>query len=127
MWLWVCELRSLGLRRLSARYWQCVRRYGLPAEAYLSIFSHACERQTTPGGNELERIDLCAFHVTFCLGVDRVHFYFHEVADGVWEPGGHTSAVEIRRHLREPAELRTLADRVAAEFLSALGLELLPR
>jgi hypothetical protein len=91
------------------------------------VFSHARERQSTASADEGERVDVAAFHVTFCLGVDRVHFYFHEVADGVWEPGGHTSAAEIRRYLRDPAELRAVADRVAAEFLSALGMELLPR
>jgi hypothetical protein len=124
MWLWECELRRLGLRRLSARYWQCERRYGLPEDAYLSVFSHAEERQ---GGEGRERLDVCAFHVTFCLGVDRAHFYFHEAAEEVWEPGGHTSGTEIRRYRRDPAELRAVADRVAAEFLAALGLNLTPR
>jgi hypothetical protein len=127
MWLWECELRRLGLRRLSPRYWQCERRYGLPAEAYLSLFSHAEERQTSTSRAGRERLDICAFHVTFCLGVDRVHFYFHEVAEGVWEPGGHTSAAEIRRYRREPAELRVIADGVAGKFLAALGVELRPR
>lgn len=119
MWLWECELRRLGLRRLSERYWQCEGRYGLPGGAYLSVFPHA-----TAGR---ERLDVCAFHVTFCLGVDRVHFYFHERAEEVWEPGGHTSAAEIRRYRREPAELRRVAEGVAAEFLAALGMRLLPR
>jgi hypothetical protein len=127
MWLWGCELRRLGLRRLSTRYWQCERRYGLPAGAYLSLFSHARERPATASAVEHERFDICAFHVTFCLGVDRVHFYFHEVAEGVWEPGGHTSGAEIRRYRREPAELRAVADRVASGFLSALGMRLAPR
>jgi hypothetical protein len=127
MWLWECELRQLGLRRLSPRYWQCERRYGLPRGAYLSVFSHAGESQTAAGDVQRERLDICAFHVTFCLGVDRVHFYFHEVAEGVWEPGGHTSGTEIRRYRREPAELRAIADRVAGEFLSALGMKLTPR
>jgi hypothetical protein len=125
MWIWECELRRLGLRRLSERYGQCERRYGLPEDAYLSVFSHAAERQSTAAGPE--RLDICAFHVTFCLGVDRVHFYFHEREEDVWEPGGHTSAVEIRRYRREPAELRAVAEGVAAEFLAALGVTLLPR
>jgi hypothetical protein len=127
MWLWECELRQLGLRRLSAGYWQCERRYGLRRGAYLSVFSHAGERQAPAGGAGRERLDICAFHVTFCLGVDRVHFYFHEAADGVWEPGGHTSGPEIRRYRREPAELRAAADGVAAAFLQALGMRLMPR
>jgi hypothetical protein len=127
MWLWDCELRHLGLRRLSPRYWQCERRYGLPIGAYLSAFAHAMERQTPTGSAGRERFDICAFHVTFCLGIDRVHFYFHEVTEGVWEPGGHTSSVEIRRYRREPSELRAVADRIAAEFLSVLEQKLLPR
>jgi hypothetical protein len=127
MWLWECELRQLGLRRLSTRYWQCERRYGLPEGAYLSVFPHAGERQTTAGTATRERFDICAFHVTFCLGVDRVHFYFHEVAEGVWERGGHTSAAEIRRYRREPAELLAAAEGVAAEFLSVVGMKLLLR
>ena len=127
MWLWNSELRQLGFRRLSERYWQCERRYGLPANAYLSLFSHARERQFTAGAGERERVDACAFHVTFCLGVDRVHFYFHECDEGVWEPGGHTSAAEIRRYRQEPVELREVADRIAAEVVSALGMKLTPR
>jgi hypothetical protein len=117
----------LGLRRLSPRYWQCESRYGLHGGAYLSVFSYAEERQPTAAAAGRERFDICAFHVTFCLGVDRVHFYYHELAEGVWEPGGHTSGAEIRRYRREPAELRALADRVAAEFLAALGMKLMPR
>ncbi len=127
MWLWECELRQLGLRRLSARYWQCERRHGLPDGAYLSVFSHAQERQAARGAVGRERADVCAFHVTFCLGVDRVHFYYHELAEGVWEPGGHTSATEIRRYRRDPAESRATADQVASEFLSALGMKLTSR
>ncbi len=126
MWLWEFQPRPLGLRRLSDRYWQCERRHGLPADAYLSVFAHAHERRAARTAGR-ERVDLCAFHVTFCLGVDRVHFYYHERAEGVWEPGGHTSGTEIRRYRREPAELRAAADRIASEFLSALGMTLAPR
>lgn len=127
MWLWEFQLRPLGLRRLSDRYWQCERCHGLPDDAYLSVFAHAQERQTAGLAAGCERVDVCAFHVTFCLGVDRVHFYYHERAEGVWEPGGHTSGTEIRRYRRDPAELRAVADRVASEFLSVLGMALAPR
>jgi len=122
MWLWDWQLQQLGFRRLSERYWQCERGHDLPAAAYLSIFSDVRDRDA-----DGERIEVAAFHVTFGLGVDRVHFYYHEVADGLWEPGGHTSSNEIRRHRRDPAELRALADAVAAAFLAALGWELTPR
>src|SRR5262249_33430313 len=104
MWLWECELCQLGLRRWSTSYWQCERRYGLPGGAYISVFPHAVARQSAAGKAKRERLDICAFHVTFCLGVDRLHFYYHERAEGIWEPGGHTSAAEIRRYRREPAE-----------------------
>jgi hypothetical protein len=127
MWLWECELRRLGLRRRSHWYWQCERRYGLPPEAYLSVFCHAQERQSQGGIGVRERVDISAFHITFCLGVDRVHFYFHEVGKGAWEPGGHTSMAELRRYLREPLRLRSVADGIAAKFLAALGMELLLR
>ena len=127
MWLWNSELQQLGFRRLSERYWQCERRYGLPANAYLSLFSHASERQFTANSGQRERLDVCAFHLTFCLGVDRVHFYYHERDQGVWEPGGHTSAAEIRRYRMEPAELRAASDCIAAELVSALGMKLLAR
>lgn len=123
MWLWEWQLRHHGLRRRSEGYWQADRRYGLPADAYLSVFAHAHERPPAGG----ERVDVCAFHVTFYLAPDRVHFYYHEVADGVWEPGGHTSAAEIRRYRVEPAALREMADRVAAAFLAAFGLPLVGR
>ena len=127
MWLWACELHQLGLRRLSASYWQCERRYGLPDGAYLSKFVHADEKQHTAGAAGRERLDVAAFQVTFCLNVDRVYFHFLEVAEGGWEPGGHTSALEINRYRREPCELCAVTDRVAGAFLSALGMQLLSR
>jgi hypothetical protein len=127
MRLWISEFRQWGFRRLSVRYWQCERRYGLPAAAYLSVFSHASERDLAEGDGERERVDMSAFHVTFCLGMDRAHFYFHEVDEGVWEPGGHTSGAEIRRCCKDPAELGAVADRVAAEFLATVQMTLLAR
>jgi hypothetical protein len=123
MQLWEWQLHQLGMRRLSTRYWQCDRRYSLPDSAYLSIFGDRCDVVD----DRRERVDFAAFHVTFCLGVDRIHFYFHEFDESRWEPGGYTSAAEIRRYAREPAELRVIADRTAGEFLAALGMVLMPR
>jgi hypothetical protein len=120
---WPWQLRQLGMRRLSARYWQCERRYSLPQSAYLSIFGDHCG----VADDRHERVDFAAFHVTFLLGVDRIHFYYHEFDENRWEPGGHTSAAEIRRYSREPTELRAIADRTAGQFAAALGMELMPR
>lgn len=122
MRLWTWQLHQLGFRRFSDRYWQCERGHDLPAAAYLSVFSDVRDRD-----GDGERIDVGAFHVTFVLGIDRVHFYYHEVTERVWEPGGHTSSGEIRRYRRDPAELRAVADGVAFVFLAALGRELTPR
>jgi hypothetical protein len=127
MWLWLSELHRLGFRRRSERYWQCERRYGLPGSAYLSVFSHAQEVERTGLHGGRERVDVSAFHVTFCLGLDRVHFYYHEAAEAVWEAGGHTSIPEIRRYAVDPTELRARADQIAARMVTALGAELLPR
>ena len=62
-----------------------------------------------------------AFHVTFQLGLERVHFYFHEHRDNEWEPGGHTSSKEIRRLGHDLLELRERADEIAAAFIEALA------
>src|SRR5437870_784608 len=98
MWLWECELRQLGFRRRSDGYWRCERRYGLPAEAYLSLFAGG-EHDLFPEDVRARRriVEVSAFHVTILLGVDRIHFYYHEVSETAWEPGGHTSSVEIAR------------------------------
>ncbi len=125
MWLWYSELQKRGFRRLSERYWQCERGYGLPVGAYLSLFPDACERMVFAGG--CERFEVCAFHVTFCLGVDRVHFYYHEYDNGIWEPGGHTSRGEILRYNVGPDGLRNVADQIATELIEAFGMSLLER
>ena len=72
-------------------------------------------------------VEVSAFHVTFLLDVDNVHFYYHEYGDGVWEAGGHTSSAEIARHDADPVVLRQIADVVAADFVLALEANLLPR
>jgi len=119
------ELRRLGFRRRSRRYWQCERRYGLPEDAYISIFS-------TGKDGRLDRVQcadarvlqLDAFHVMFLLDVDNVHFYYHQYADDAWEPGGNTSSAEIARHDVDPIGLREWADAIAAAFVRALDAHL---
>jgi hypothetical protein len=122
MWLWDLELQRIGIRRKSRRYWQGEGRFGLPAGAYVSMFVTA--RDNAPGrrrrgGSIL--LEVSAFHVTFLLNADNIHFYYHEVGEGVWAPGGHTSVAEIARHGTDARVLRDIADAVAAEVVAALG------
>ena len=103
MWLWESDLQRSGFRRCSACYFQCERRFGLPEDAYVSIFVN--DKESFSGRvrrSGLRLVELCAFHVTFKLDVDNIHFYYHEQADNVWVPGGHTSYREIERHGVDP-------------------------
>lgn len=124
MWLWASELHRLGFKRKSERYWQCERRYGLPVHAYLSLYPW-CEH--TDAASARQQIEVSAFHVTFQLGLERIHFYYHEYLDNEWEPGGHTSTREILRVHDDPVELRRLADAIAAALLKSLGCLYQPR
>jgi hypothetical protein len=123
MWLWEAEFRRLGFRRRSERYWRCDRRYGLGADGHLSVFSWG--ELAGPGG--LLLAELTEFHVTFRLGLDHIHFYYHEYRDNEWHPGGRTSGREIRRLGEDPRALRRRADAVAAALAEALGGLLRPR
>ncbi len=120
MWLWAVELHELGFRRRSDRYWQCERRFGLPEQAHLSIFA---SEQRIPAGKGRKRclVELAAFHVTFEIDRDNVHFYYHERLDNEWEAGGHTSAGEMARLGQELRVLRDCADGIAASLIEALG------
>src|SRR5262249_15427319 len=123
MWLWESQLHELGFRRKANRYWRCERRYGLPEEAHLSLFSWG--EQAIPAGGPGRRprflVELTEFHVTFELGGEHLHFYYHERAENEWEPGGNTSHAELRRLGLAPAALRQQADVIAAAFINALG------
>ena len=119
MWLWDIELRALGFRRKSERYWQCLRRFELPDAAYLSLFSWS--EQFIPAGNGRYLAELSDFHVTFQIGLERIHFYYHERSENAWKAAGHTSGREIRRLGVEPAQLRAQADMAAALFIAAVG------
>jgi hypothetical protein len=128
MWLWDNELYERGFRRRSERYWQCVRGHGLPADAHLSLFSWA--EQTLPGRRKGQRrylVEVTEFHVTFAIGIEHLHFYYHEHCDNDWKPAGHTSAGELRRLGLVPAQWRQRADEVAARLVASLGGTLFPR
>jgi hypothetical protein len=121
MWLWESELRELGFRRKSERYWQCERHYGLQVGDHLSVYTWS-EQPISSKSTDQARIlvELSAFHVTFAVRGENVHFYYHELLDNEWEPAGHTSSAEIRRVGCDPQELRDLADAVAVAFVQAL-------
>jgi hypothetical protein len=120
MWLWACELHDLGFRRRSESYWRCENRFHLPVNGHLSIFSWG--EQSVPGHRGRNRflVELTEFHVTFLLGFEHVHFYYHEILDNDWEPGGHTSPAEIGRLGYDVIALRDSADEIAAEVIAAL-------
>lgn len=123
MWLWESELRALGFRRKAERYWLCGRRFGLPSGDHLSLYCWG--EQVLPGQRLL--VELTEFHATFHVAGERVHFYYHERLENVWEPGGHTSSGEILRLGQDPAALRAEADGIAARFVEALSGRFLPR
>jgi len=121
MWLWDDALRELGFRRKSDRYWLCERRYGLRGNDHVSVWSWS--EQTIPAGRNRVRylVEVTEFHVTFYLGGEHVHFYYHERAENAWAPGGHTSDAEIHRVGHDPAAARRAADAVAADLVATLG------
>src|SRR5579885_1043494 len=121
MWLWASALNDLGFRRKSERYWQCERRFGLPPGAHLSLFSWGEQALPAGAGGTRFLVELTEFHVTFVLGHEHVHFYYHERLDNDWDPGGHTSAAELCRLGTDGAALRARADAVAAALVDALG------
>ena len=71
-------------------------------------------------------MELTEFHVTFHLGPEHVHFYYHEYLENEWQRGGRTSAQQLRRLDGDPRELRACADAVAAALIAALGGALRP-
>jgi hypothetical protein len=127
MWLWEGELYRLGFRHRSGHYWQCERGFGLPGHAYLSVFVVGKRGASRRCRKRHRLVEVSAFHVTFQVGVDNLHFYYHERAEGVWEPGGHTSTPEIRRHGCHPSQLREEADAIAARLTAAWQGVLLAR
>lgn len=115
-------MRELGFRRKSERYWRCVRNFGLGEGEYLSVFSWGEQRLPGPAsGSARFVVEMTEFHVTFLVGIDHVHFYYHETRENAWQPAGHTSAGELHRLGRDPQTLRERADRIASRFITRLG------
>jgi hypothetical protein len=127
MWLWASELHAMGFRRRSERYWRCERRFGLPTNAHLSVFSWGEHALPADAGPAPLLVEVTEFHVTFVLGNQHVHFYYHEGPHSEWAPAGHTSAAELRRLSADRASLRARADNVAAAVVAALGGTFRPR
>jgi hypothetical protein len=128
MWIWNTELQQAGFRQRSVGYWRAERRFGLSPGAYVSVFPGGESVAPREGGHDDRNLlDVSAFHVTIPVDVDRLHFYYHEAGEGVWEPGGHTSSNEIRRHGVDPRMLREQADAIAARVVVALRGVMLPR
>jgi hypothetical protein len=121
MWLWASALIETGFRRKAERYWRCERRFGLPPHAHLSLFSWGEHALPSAAGPAPLLVELTEFHVTFVLGNQHVHFYYHERQPNDWDPAGHTSRRELRRLGADRAALRAQADAVAAAVVAALG------
>jgi len=123
MWLWENDLQLLGFRRKGERYWLCTRRWGLTPPDHLSIYSWS--ELTSRAG--LDLLELTEFHVTFVVGFDHLHFYYHELGEGAWQPGGHTARAHLKRLGCDARQLRDRADMIAEQFIAALGCSYRPR
>ena len=116
MWIWEFQLRELGFRRKNDVYWICERGCGLADGDHLSLFLWTREAQdSSPSAFELTE-----FHVTFLIGSQNVHFYYHEIGDNLWEPGGHTSGMELEGLGCDPPGLIAEADEIARLFVKTL-------
>jgi hypothetical protein len=126
MWIWDFQLRQLGFRQKNDLYWRCERGFGLVEGDHLSVFLWTEEDHSGRAGAK-RAFELTEFHVTFLIERDHVHFYYHEVQDNRWRPGGHTSSIQLRGLGIEPRDLRAEADEVAQELVRRLRGEWTPR
>ncbi len=116
VWITFRAMRRLGFRRVSSRYWLCRDRHGLPPDAHLTVTDH----------DDRDPVDLSAFHVTFEVLDERVHFYYREEEPGVWSPEGHTPIADLRRLGVCRAAARRDADAIAARLVAALHARWMP-
>lgn len=124
MWIWSEQLKAMGFSRKSDRYWQCKNRYGLDDNEHLSLFPWS---EAPLHGSDQILVEMDTFHVTMLLGIDHVHFYYHERQENEWQPGGYTSPGEIRAHGANPRSLRARADAIAKCLVEALMGSFVPR
>jgi hypothetical protein len=84
VWSWEMQLCRLGFRRRSRWYWSCGHGYNLPPDAHVSIFAaSACRPPEAALSSPHRLLEVNAFHVTVRLGMDHVHFHYHERGDAV--------------------------------------------
>lgn len=122
MWIWDFQLRQLGFRQKNNRYWRCERGFGLSEGDHLSLFLWTRETYAPTSAFELTE-----FHVTILTDRDHLHFYYHEIQENHWEPGGHTSAIQIQGLGFDPDELISEADTIAQQLVTVLNGTWIPR
>ncbi len=123
MWIWDYHLREMGFRQRSDRYWRCDAGLGLGEGDHVSLYLWT--RQPLSPSQTLYQ--LTEFHVTFLLERDHAHFYYHEMHDNRWQPGGHTSSLQLRGLGFDPGELIAEADAIAEEFIARFNGQWIPR
>jgi hypothetical protein len=115
MWLWESELRELGFKRKSERYWRCERRFDLPDHAHLSVFSWG--EQSIPAGRSGPArflVELTEFHVhgaCWCtITGDRTHSCGkkgepgHLLSVAIWPCDSEKGAQGLTRQWFRPTE-----------------------
>lgn len=117
MWLWICELKQLGFKQKSKRYFQCKRGHGLEIDSHISMFLWTRNGK----GKNVTCYEVTEFHITIKRGGHNLHFYYHESAANEWQRGGHTSTNEIARLGYCAATLREHADLIARKFVANLN------
>jgi hypothetical protein len=119
MWIWDFQLRQLGFRQKNDLYWRCERGFGLSEGDHLSVFLWTQEDHQEVAGSK-RAFELTEFHVTFLIDRDHIHFYYHEIQDNRWKPGGHTSSIQLKGMGLDPQSLIQEADTVAQELVQML-------
>lgn len=117
MWLWICELKQLGFKQKSNRYFQCTKGYGLENNGHISMFLWTRNGK----GKNATCFEVNEFHITLKGGGHNLHFYYHERSENVWQQGGHTSTNEIELLGFCAEALREQADSIAKEFVAKLN------